>query len=114
MTTASVVPNETRGQTEGQRTRHKCTRDPTTPGVRLMLEDTDIIQRDRTQHIDALLLLASLAWACGNTFNRPNSSLILEAHVHRNPAEDARGLDGWLSIYKQAVAAEDVRVQREG
>jgi hypothetical protein len=63
MNTASVVPNEIREQAEGQGTRHKRTRDPTAPAVRLMLKDIDIMQCDGTEHIDAPLLLTPLAQA---------------------------------------------------
>jgi hypothetical protein len=97
---------------EHQGTKH--TRYPAAPTVRLILKEVDIMQRDDTEHINALLLLAPLAQAHGTTFNGLNQSLILETHVRHDLTEDAPRLDRWRRIYQYAAAAKDVLVQREG
>ena len=69
---------------------------------------------DNAEHVDAFFLLSLQARArSGGVFGGVECGLVLKAHISRHLAEDARRLNRWLRIHKNAPATEHVLVQRE-
>ena len=87
-------------------------------GARLALEHVDVVQRDDTEDVDALFVLAlqlrgsTRPLALGRRI-RDWGRLILETRVRNHLAEEACRFDRLLRVHEHSLAAKHMLIQRE-